>query len=67
LRAVADARPQDFSALAEAVIAGNFQRERQTVLERMERMGLHCLDVAAGELSIAVINRYLLIKQRGLI
>jgi uncharacterized protein (DUF58 family) len=67
LRAVADARPQDFSALAEAVIAGNFQRERQTVLERMERMGLHCLDVAAGELSIALINRYLLIKQRGLI
>jgi hypothetical protein len=30
-------------------------------------MGLHCLDVAAGELSIALINRYLLIKQRGLI
>jgi uncharacterized protein (DUF58 family) len=67
LRALADERPRDFAAVAEAVIAGNFQRERQTVLERMERMGLHCLDVAAGELSIALINRYLLIKQRGLI
>jgi uncharacterized protein (DUF58 family) len=67
LRALADRRPDDFSALAEAVISGNFQRERQTALERMERMGLHCLDVAAGELSIALINRYLLIKQRGLI
>jgi uncharacterized protein (DUF58 family) len=67
LRALADTRPQDFTAVAEAVIAGNFQRERLTVLERMERMGLHCLDVAAGELSIALINRYLLIKQRGLI
>ncbi|WP_246731479.1 DUF58 domain-containing protein [Methylocapsa sp. S129] len=67
LRALVDRRPDDFSAVAEAVISGNFQRERQTVLERMERMGLHCLDVAAGELSIALINRYLLIKQRGLI
>ena len=67
LRALADRRPDDFSAVAEAVISGSFQRERQTVLERMERMGLHCLDVAAGELSIALINRYLLIKQRGLI
>ena len=67
LRALADRRPDDFSIVAEAVIAGDFQRERQTVLERMERLGLHCLDVAASELSIALINRYLLIKQRGLI
>jgi uncharacterized protein (DUF58 family) len=65
--ALMDRRPDEFSIVAEAVISGNFQRERQTVLERMERMGLHCLDVAAGELSIALINRYLLIKQRGLI
>lgn len=67
LRALADRRPDDFTTVAEAVISGNFQRERQTVLERMERMGLHCLDVAAGELGIALINRYLMIKQRGLL
>jgi uncharacterized protein (DUF58 family) len=67
LRAIADRRPDSFSVVAEAVISGNFQRERQTVLERMERMGLHCLDVAAGELSMALINRYLMIKQRGLL
>ena len=67
LRALTDRRPDAFSVVAEAVISGNFQRERQTVLERMERMGLHCLDVSAGELSIALINRYLAIKQRGLI
>jgi uncharacterized protein (DUF58 family) len=67
MRALVDRRPDDFSTVAEAVISGNFQRERQTVMERMERMGLHCLDVAAGEMSIALINRYLLIKQRGLI
>jgi uncharacterized protein (DUF58 family) len=67
LQALADRRPNDFSTVAEAVISGNFQRERQTVLERMERMGLHCLDVTAGELSIALINRYLMITQRGLI
>jgi uncharacterized protein (DUF58 family) len=67
LGALVDRRPDDFEAVAESVIAGNFERERRMVLERMERMGLHCLDVAAGELGIALINRYLLIKQRGLI
>ncbi len=32
-----------------------------------ERLGVHCLDVPSRGLSVALINRYLLIKQRGLI
>jgi hypothetical protein len=37
------------------------------VLERLERLGVHCLDVPSRGLSVALINRYLLIKERGLI
>ena len=44
-----------------------FPARAQIVFERMERLGMHCLDVAAGELPVALINRYLMIKQRGLI
>jgi uncharacterized protein (DUF58 family) len=62
-----DAEPHSFLGVAEAVVAGDFQREREIVLERLERLGLHCLDVPSGGLSVALINRYLLIKQRGLI
>jgi hypothetical protein len=67
LQQAVDAEPRDFITLAEAVIAENFQRDRSVVFERLERMGLHCLDVSSAALSVALINRYLLIKQRGLI
>jgi uncharacterized protein (DUF58 family) len=67
LQQAVDAEPRDFITLAEAVIAENFQRDRSIVFERLERMGLHCLDVSSAALSVALINRYLLIKQRGLI
>ena len=35
--------------------------------ERLERLGIHVLDVATTGLSAGLINRYLQIKQRGLI
>ncbi len=62
-----DAPPDRFSDAAEAVIADDFLRERSIVLERVARLGVHCLDVPAGGLSTALLNRYLLIKQRGLL
>jgi len=37
------------------------------VLEKLERLGVHCIDVPATELSTALLNRYLMIKQRGLL
>ncbi|MDR1922135.1 MAG: DUF58 domain-containing protein [Candidatus Adiutrix sp.] len=62
-----DAPPDDFTRVAEAVIADGFLRERSIVLERAARLGVHCLDVSAQGLSAALLNRYLLIKQRGLL
>jgi uncharacterized protein (DUF58 family) len=62
-----EAEPKDFGIVAEAVVAHDFARERAIVLERVARLGIHCLDVPVGGLSIALLNRYLEIKQKGLL
>jgi uncharacterized protein (DUF58 family) len=67
LQRTIDAEPKSFEAVAESVIAQDIQRDRSVVFERLERMGLHCLDISTAGVTIALINRYLLIKHRGLI
>jgi len=67
LQRAVDAPPERFEDVAQAVIAHDFLRERSIVFERLERLGVHCLDVPSRGLSVALINRYLLVKQRGLI
>jgi uncharacterized protein (DUF58 family) len=67
LQRAVDAAPERFGDVAQAVIAHDFLRERSIVFERLERLGIHCLDVPSRGLPVALINRYLLIKQRGLI
>jgi hypothetical protein len=62
-----DAEPATFEGVAEAVIAEHFRRDRSVVFERLARLGLHCLDVAPGGLSVSLVNRYLDIKTRGLL
>ena len=49
------------------MIAHDFLRDRTIVLERLERLGVHCLDVPSRGLPVGLINRYLPIKQRGLL
>jgi len=67
LQRAVDAAPRHSADVAKAVIAQDFLRDRSIVFERLQRLGIHCLDVPSGDLSVALINRYLLIKQRGLI
>ena len=67
LERAVEAAPSQFTQVAQAVIAHDFLRERSIVFERLERLGVHCLNVPSRGLSVALINRYLLIKQRGLI
>jgi uncharacterized protein (DUF58 family) len=67
LQRAVDAAPERFEDVAQAVIAHDFLRERSIVFERLERLGVHCLDVPSRGLSVALINRYLHVKQRGLI
>jgi uncharacterized protein (DUF58 family) len=67
LHGIADASPMSFGHVAQSVIAHDFLRDRMTVFERLSRLGVHCLDVPSRSLPIGLINRYLLIKQRGLL
>jgi uncharacterized protein (DUF58 family) len=59
--------PASAADVARTVLAGGFLRERSIVLERLERLGIQCIDVPAEQLSTALLNRYLHIKQRGLL
>jgi uncharacterized protein (DUF58 family) len=67
LQQISDAAPEDFARVAEAVVAQDFRRDRSIVFERLQRLGIHCLDIASERLSVGLINRYLTIKERGLI
>lgn len=62
-----DRRPERAEDVGEAVIAADFLRDRRIVFERLDRIGVHCLDVPRERFSASLINRYLTIKQRGLI
>jgi uncharacterized protein (DUF58 family) len=67
LEGLADAEPEGFADVARSVVAHDMLRDRGIVFEKLERLGIHCLDVSSAGLSAALINRYLRIKQRGLI
>ena len=54
----------DSASLYQRTVAGELLEERALVLEKLNRVGVHTLDVPADELSIAVINRYLELKAR---
>lgn len=60
------AHPRSLGALHEAVVAGDFVRERSIVLERLKRAGAHCIDTTPDQFSMALVNRYLDIKRREL-
>lgn len=60
------ARPRSLATLHQAVVAGDFARERHVVLERLRRAGAHCIDSAPAAFSMALVNRYLDIKRREL-
>jgi uncharacterized protein (DUF58 family) len=66
LDAIFDATPDRVQTAAEAVLAHDFLRERAIVLERLQRLGAHCLETTARGLSTRLINRYLALKERGL-
>ena len=60
------APPRSVDTLHTAVVAGDFAREREIVLERLRRTGAHCLDATPKGFSMALVNRYLDIKRREL-
>jgi uncharacterized protein (DUF58 family) len=61
------AAPRSSLTLQQAVVADDFARERQVVIERLKRAGVHCIDASPETFSVQLLNRYLDIKRRELI
>jgi uncharacterized protein (DUF58 family) len=59
--------PRTTQALYRAVVASDFAREREGVLKRLRRMGVHVIDALPGEVSAALVNRYLDVHRRELV
>ena len=62
-----EAPPDTLRDANRTVIADSFLRERRIVLERLRRMGVHCIDAPSTEIGSDLLNRYMLIKQQELI
>ena len=56
--------PRETDDISRAVIAENLMLERELVIARLRRMGVHIVDVAADQMSNAVLNKYLELKRR---
>ena len=56
--------PESTDDVSRSVIAENLMRERDLVIARLHRMGVHIVDVHADQLSNAVLNKYLELKRR---
>lgn len=65
--ATASAEPRSLGELHRAVVAGDLVRERDTVIGRLRRLGVHCLDVPPERLSMNLVSRYLDIVRRELV
>ena len=64
---LADAQPAGLDPLYRSVVAEDFIRERDVVLRRLRRMGIHCIDAAPTGVTVNLLNRYLDIKRRELV
>jgi uncharacterized protein (DUF58 family) len=67
MRSLAQPDATDVDTIARAVAAGQMLRERATVLDRLNRLGVLCLDVTPQSLTPALVSRYIDIKSRELI
>jgi hypothetical protein len=53
--------------MARAVIASEMIRERAVVIERIRRLGVHCVSAPAPGLATGLIDRYLVIRREELV
>lgn len=67
LEALARVEPADVDRLNRAMTAHDLVREREAVLHRLRRAGVHCIDAPPHQVSTRLINRYLDVKRRELV
>lgn len=59
--------PETTEDISRAVIAENLLRERDVVIARLQRMGVHIVDTDVSQLNINVLNKFLDLKRREMI
>ncbi len=67
IEAMVDRGPRAFRDVAESVAAEEMRRDRLVVLERLRRLGILCIQAPHERFGAELLNRYIEIKQRGLI
>ncbi|WP_269513719.1 DUF58 domain-containing protein [Brevundimonas subvibrioides] len=67
LESLLEIEPVEAEDVARAVVAGGLLHERDVVVSRLRRMGVHIVDAPAERIGSAVINAYLDLKRRDLL
>lgn len=67
MQRLTEAKPIEILDVHRAVVAFDLMRERETVVLRLQRKGIFCVDAPPQAVSVALLNRYLDIKRRELI
>jgi uncharacterized protein (DUF58 family) len=67
LAKLAEAEPQSSLDVERAIVADSLEREREVVLRRLARRGVHCVDAPPKLLGADLVNRWLDIKRRELL
>jgi len=67
LAAIEATAPAGLRDLTRSVLVGDILRDREVVLRRLRRMGVHCIDAPVGTVSTELVDRYLEIKRRELV
>ena len=53
--------------VSRAVTAANLLKEREVVLTRLRRLGVHIIDAPSAAMGTALLNGYLDLKRRNLL
>ncbi|MEP1596986.1 MAG: DUF58 domain-containing protein, partial [Hyphomonas sp.] len=67
LAEMVDAPPETTEDVTRAVIADTLMAERDTVLLRLQRMGVQVVETRPEQFGAELISRYLQIKQRDML
>jgi uncharacterized protein (DUF58 family) len=67
LEALTEAEPTDPEDVSRAVIAEALLREREVVITRLRRLGVHIVDAPVERLGPELLNRYMDLKRRDLL
>ena len=67
LESLAAAEPHTAEDVSRAVVAGSLLREREVVIGRLRRLGVHIVDAPLDRMGPALLNAYLDLKRRDLL